>query len=110
MSEYQESHTISKLIGTTAGYSGYNEVAILDTINDYPFTLLILDGIDKCHENIINLFMGAIDNNEIKNSKGETIYFNNTIIIMTSNASEIKTLGFNKSRNSVNLNECFSNV
>ena len=95
MSEYQESHTISKLIGTTAGYTGYNDIAILDTINDYPFTIIVLDDIDKCHESVLNLFLGAIDNNQIKNSKGETIYFDNTIIIMTSTYTGCKAVGFN---------------
>ena len=96
MSEYQEVHTISKLIGTTAGYTGYNDIAILDSINDYPFTLLVLDEIDKCHESILNLFYTAIDNNIIKNSKGENIYFNNTIIIMTSCYDGNNIVGFNK--------------
>ena len=96
MSEYQEVHTISKLIGTTAGYTGYNDIAILDSINDYPFTLLVLDEIDKCHESILNLFYTAIDNNVIKNSKGENIYFNNTIIIMTSCYNDSNIVGFNK--------------
>ena len=95
MSEYQEAHTISKLIGTSAGYTGYNDIAILDSINSYPFTLLVLDEIDKCHESILNLFMGAIDNNVVKNSKGENIYFNNVLIIMISNNYNNNSVGFN---------------
>ena len=96
MSEYQEAHTISKLIGTTAGYTGYNDITILDSLNDYPFTILVLDEIDKCHESILNLFLTAMDNNVIKNSKGDNIYFHNTIIIMTSNNYSNSFVGFNK--------------
>lgn len=107
MSEYQDYHTISKLIGQTAGYVGYNDPAILDILNEYPFTILILDDIDKCHESILNLFLSAIDNNVIKSNKGNNIYFNNVIIIMTSNIKTNKMVGFNsKKRN--NYQDYFS--
>ena len=95
MGEYHDSSSITKLIGVSAGYTGYNEPAILDSINTYPFTLLVLDEIDKCHESILNIFLTAMDNNVIKNNKGDNIYFNNTIIVMTTNITGYNLVGFN---------------
>lgn len=107
MSEYSSPSTISKLIGVPLGYNGYNEPAILESINNYPFTVLILDEIDKCHESILNLFYEALDNNVIKNNRGENIYFNNAIIIMTSNLGSNSMLGFNSKRNHKNYIDYF---
>ena len=104
MSEYHDSYTISKLIGT----SSYNNSSVLDSINTYPFTILVLDEIDKCHESILNLFLSAIDNNVIKNGKGDNIYFNNTIIIMTTNISGGTKVGFNGSNAKVKYDDYFS--
>lgn len=109
MSEFSEAHTISKLIGAPAGYVGYSEPAILEKLNHYPFTVLILDEIEKCHSSILNLFFQALDNNLIKSAKGDDIYFNNVIIIMTSNIYSKNSLGFNKnSLNKKNYFEYFS--
>lgn len=108
MNEYHEAHTISKLIGSTAGLVGYNEPAILDIINEYPFTVLILDEIEKCHESILNLFLSALDNNVIKNNKGDNIYFNNVIMILTSNVSTNNLVGFNNIKSKINYQEYFS--
>jgi len=94
MSEYSEPHTISKLIGTTAGYIGYSEDALLNNINLEPFTIIILDEIEKCHESILNLFYQILDNNQIKNAKGEILYFNHAIIMMTSNVTSNCNVGF----------------
>ena len=92
MSEYSEAHTVSKLIGSPAGYVGYNDNKnIFDKIKDNPFSVLILDELEKAHSSIINLFYQILDEGNIKDSKGDTIYFDNSIIIMTSN------IGFNKS-------------
>ena len=99
MSEYAEAHTVSKLIGSPAGYVGYNDNKnIFDKVKDNPFSVLILDEIEKAHPSIINLFYQILDEGSLKDSKGDTIYFDNTIIIMTSN------IGFNKS--SIGFNQC----
>lgn len=95
MSEYSEPHTISKLIGSPAGYVGYEEAALLDKINLNPFTVIVLDEIERCHESILNLFFQIMDNNKLKNAKGEDIYFNNAIILMTTNIQN-NIIGFNK--------------
>ena len=111
MSEYSEAHTISKLIGSPAGYVGYNDNKnIFDKIKDNPFTVLILDEIEKAHSSIINLFYQILDEGVLKDSKGETIYFDNTIIIMTSNIGfNNNNIGFNNSNKvNIDLKEYFS--
>lgn len=110
MSEFIEPHTISKLIGSPAGYVGYNDNKnILETVKDNPFSVLILDEIDKANPNIINLFYQILDEGKLKDSKGEEIYFNNTIIIMTSNVGyEAKNIGFNNNKTNTNLKDTFS--
>ena len=111
MSEYSESHTISKLIGSPAGYVGYDDNKnILERVKDNPFSVLILDEIEKAHSNIINLFYQILDEGKLKDSKGEDIYFNNCMIIMTSNIGfNNNSIGFNN-KNKVNneLKESFS--
>ncbi len=90
MSEYTEAHSISKIIGSPPGYVGYSDNKnILEQIKIKPHSVLILDELEKAHSNIINLFYQIFDEGSIKDSKGKTIRFDNTIIIMTSN------IGFN---------------
>ena len=108
MSEYSEAHSISKLIGSPAGYIGYSDNKnIFESIKDNPFTTIIFDEIDKAHNNIINLLYQILDTGVLKDSKGENIYFNNTIIIMTSNIGFTRnSIGFN-TKNTGNINEYF---
>ena len=98
MSEYSEAHSISKLIGAPAGYIGYDDNKnIFESIKDNPFTTILLDEIDKAHPNIINLLYQILDTGVLKDSKGENIYFNNAVIIMTSNIGfTSNSIGFNK--------------
>ncbi len=109
MSEYSEPHSISKLIGSPAGYVGYNDSKnILEKIKDNPFTLLILDEFDKAHSNIINLFFQALDEGVIRDSKGDIVSLKNAVIIMTTNVGyERNSIGFNKKNNS-QLKDTFS--
>lgn len=103
MSEYSEPHEVSKLIGSPAGYVGYSDNKnILEIVKDNPFSVLILDEIEKAHPNVINLFYQILDNGKVKDARGEDIYFNNAIIIMTSNVGyNFKNIGF-ESNNKVN--------
>ena len=96
MSEYSESHSISKIIGSPAGYVGYGDnMHILDKIKSNPYSVLILDEIERAHPNIINLFLSILDEGLIKDSQGNIINFNNVIIIMTSNVGfEQNSIGF----------------
>ncbi|MBQ2946472.1 MAG: ATP-dependent Clp protease ATP-binding subunit [Bacilli bacterium] len=111
MSEYSESHTISKLIGSPAGYVGYDDNKnILEGVKDNPFSVIIVDELEKAHPNIINLFYQILDEGKLKDSKGEDIYFNNCMVIMTSNIGfNNNGIGFNnKNKISNELKETFS--
>lgn len=109
MSEFSESHSVSKLVGAPPGYVGYeNSNYIFDSINEYPFSLILLDEVDKCSSSVLNVFFQILDNNKIKDSKGNTIYFNNCIIIMTTNVEVNGRVGFNNIDNNSNINDYFS--
>ena len=109
MSEYGEEHSISKLIGSPAGYVGYGDNQnIFEKIRTYPFTVLILDEIERAHPKVINLFLQILDNNSIKDASGKDIYFNNVIILMTTNIVAKDNLGFQKKiSNNQELNNYF---
>ena len=111
MSEYKEAHSISKIIGSPPGYVGYEDnTNILEDIRNKPYSVLILDEIEKAHTNIINLFLQVLDEGKIKNSKGKVVRFDNVVIIMTSNVGfhEIN-VGFNNKNTKISrLNDSFS--
>jgi len=103
MSEYSESHSVSKIIGSPPGYVGYNDNKnILEEIRNKPYSVLILDEIEKAHPSIINLFYQILDEGKIKDSSGRSVRFDNVTIIMTSNIgfNDIH-VGFNKNKNIV---------
>ena len=110
MSEYSEAHSISKIIGSPAGYIGYGDnLHILDKIKCNPFSILILDEVERAHSNVLNLFLSILDDGKIKDAKGNTINFNNVIIIMTSNVGYLKNnIGFTSNNKKDNLKETFS--
>ena len=105
MSEYKDSQSISKLLGSNPGYIGYNDNKnILEEIRNKPNSILILDNIEEAHQDIINLFIQILENSKIKDNKGMDIYFNNVIIIMTSSISSTNGIGFsNIKRNNTTL-------
>lgn len=87
MSEYSEKHSVAKLIGSPAGYVGYDDGGILtDTVRRNPYCVLLLDEIEKAHEDIYNLLLQVMDYAVISDNKGRKIDFRNVILIMTSNA------------------------
>ena len=104
MSEYKESHTVSKIIGSPPGYVGFeNHNTILDNIKNNPYAIILLDEIEKASPDVLNLFLQILDEGFITGSDGNKIYFNHTIIIMTSNITANKDLiGFNKNKNNSN--------
>lgn len=110
MSEYSESHSISKLIGSPAGYVGYNDNKnIFEKIKNNPFSVIILDEIERAHENILNLFFQILDEGKVLDSKGNSINFSNCIVIMTSNVGYNEaSIGFNSNINNDKLKEYFS--
>lgn len=87
MSEYQESHSISKLIGAPPGYIGYDEGGgyLTESIRRKPYSVILLDEIEKAHSDIFNILLQVLDDGRLTDNKGRTVNFSNTIIIMTSN-------------------------
>ena len=101
MSEYMEKHTVSKLIGSPPGYVGYDEAGQLtEKVRRKPYSVILLDEIEKADPEVFNMFLQILDDGRIADSHGRIINFENTIIIMTTNAgSEVSTkaLGFGSS-------------
>ncbi|KAJ1386507.1 P-loop containing nucleoside triphosphate hydrolase [Sesbania bispinosa] len=86
MSEYMERHTVSKLIGSPPGYVGYGEGGILtEAIRRQPFTLLLLDEIEKAHPDIFNILLQLTEDGQLTDSQGRTVSFKNALVVMTSN-------------------------
>ena len=100
MSEYMEGHTVSKLIGSPPGYVGFDEGGQLtEQVRRKPYSVVLFDEIEKAHPDVLNALLQILDDGRLTDSKGRTVSFKNTIIIMTSNigANEIKQhkkLGF----------------
>lgn len=87
MSEYMEPHSISKLIGSPPGYVGYEEAGQLtEQVRRHPYTLVLLDEIEKAHPDVMNMFLQILDDGRLTDSQGRTVSFKDTLIIMTSNA------------------------
>ncbi len=86
MSEYQERHTVSRLIGAPPGYVGYDEGGQLtEAVRHKPYSVVLLDEIEKAHPDIFNLLLQVLDDGRLTDNKGRTVNFRNVIIIMTSN-------------------------
>jgi ATP-dependent Clp protease ATP-binding subunit ClpB len=86
MSEYQERHTVSRLIGAPPGYVGYEESGQLtEAVRRKPYAVLLLDEIEKAHPDVFNILLQVLDDGRLTDNKGRTVDFKNTIIIMTSN-------------------------
>ena len=110
-SEYKEAHSISKIIGAPPGYIGYDDNKnILEEIKNKPYSVLILDEIEKAHKDIINLFLNVLDEGKIKDSKSKIVRFDNVVIILTSNIGfHDITVGFTKNKKiETKLNDEFS--
>ena len=108
MSEYMESHSVAKLIGSPPGYVGYEEAGQLtEKIRRKPYAVILFDEIEKAHPDVMNMLLQVLDDGRLTDSTGRTVNFKNTVIIMTSNIgarliTEKKSLGFvneNEDRN-----------
>jgi len=96
MSEYMESHSTSKLIGSPPGYVGYDDAGQLtEKVKRKPYSIILLDEIEKAHPDVFNVLLQVLDDGKLTDSQGNTVNFENTIIIMTSNA------GSNLNNNSI---------
>jgi len=88
MSEYQEKHTVSRLIGAPPGYVGYDEGGQLtEAVRRKPYSVVLFDEIEKAHPDVFNILLQVLDDGRLTDNKGRTANFKNTIIIMTSNAT-----------------------
>ncbi len=100
MSEYMESHSVSKMIGSPPGYVGFdNGGQLSEKVRQNPYSVILFDEIEKAHPDVFNILLQVLDDGHITDSKGRKVSFKNTILIMTSNAGanrivEPKTLGF----------------
>ena len=87
MSEYMESHSTSKLIGSPPGYVGYDDAGQLtEKVKRHPYSIVLLDEIEKAHPDVFNVLLQVLDDGRLTDNQGNTVSFENTIIIMTSNA------------------------
>lgn len=109
MSEYREGHSVSKMIGSPPGYVGYNDNKnVFEQVRDNPYSLIILDEVEKASREVINLFLQILDEGVATNSRGEKINFSNTTIIMTSNLGCGKTsIGFDNKVSYEDINKFF---
>ena len=86
MSEYQEKHSVSRLIGAPPGYIGYDEGGQLtEAVRRKPYSVVLLDEIEKAHPDVFNILLQVLDDGRLTDNKGRTVDFKNTIVIMTSN-------------------------
>ncbi|MEU1400907.1 ATP-dependent Clp protease ATP-binding subunit [Streptomyces sp. NPDC005728] len=86
MSEYQERHTVSRLVGAPPGYVGHEEAGQLtEVVRRHPYSLLLLDEVEKAHPDVFNILLQVLDDGRLTDSQGRTVDFTNTVIVMTSN-------------------------
>ena len=100
MSEFMEKHSVSRIIGAPPGYVGYDEAGQLtEKVRRKPYSVVLFDEIEKAHPDVLNVLLQILDDGRITDAQGRTVNFENTIIVMTSNAGSEKTenlLGFGK--------------
>ncbi len=100
MSEYMEKHSVSKMIGSPPGYVGHEEAGNLtETVRHRPYSVLLFDEIEKAHPDVFNILLQVLDNGHLTDSKGRTVNFKNTVIILTSNIGsehidKMQSIGF----------------
>ena len=106
MSEYMESHSTAKLIGAPPGYVGYDDAGQLtEKVKRKPYSIILLDEIEKAHPDVFNILLQVLDDGKLTDAQGNTINFENTILIMTSNAGSNlnnNTIGFSKNESIIN--------
>ena len=115
MSEYMERHTVSKLIGSPPGYVGYEQGGLLtEEINKKPYSVLLLDEIEKAHPDVFNILLQVLDYGTLTDSNGRNVNFKNTMIVMTSNTGAIEaendSVGFIEQQNEDKFEKAVSKV
>ncbi len=107
MSEYNLDTSVNKLIGVSAGYVGYEDAYIFRSVLDNPYSIILVDEIEKAHPRVLNLFLQIMDEGFVTSAKGEKIDFTNTMLFMTSNVVASNSVGFTNKENNT-LPETFS--
>lgn len=105
MSEFMEKFSVSRIIGSPPGYVGYDDAGQLtEKVRRKPYSVVLFDEIEKAHKDVLNILLQILDEGRITDAQGRTVNFENTIIVMTSNAGSTDTasLGFGKSDNEIN--------
>lgn len=105
MSEFMEKFSVSRIIGSPPGYVGYDDAGQLtEKVRRKPYSVILFDEIEKAHKDVLNILLQILDEGRITDAQGRTVNFENTVIIMTSNAgsTDSASLGFNKSDNDIN--------
>ena len=106
MSEYMEKHSVSRLIGSPPGYIGHDDGGQLtESVRSHPYSVVLFDEIEKAHEDIFNILLQILDEGRLTDSKGRTVDFKNTIIIMTSNLGATSISNQRKTGFSIGNNE-----
>ncbi len=107
MSEYMEKHSVAKLIGSPPGYVGYDDAGQLtEKVRRHPYSVILLDEIEKANEDVFNILLQIMDDGRITDSHGKTVSFENTVIIMTSNAGSDQRsniVGFNEDEEAIGI-------
>ena len=102
MSEFQEKHTVSRLVGAPPGYVGYEEAGQLtEAVRRRPYSVLLLDEIEKAHPDVFNVLLQILDDGRLTDAQGRTVDFKNAVVIMTSN------FGAERIKAHARLNESF---
>ena len=114
MSEFMEKHSVSKIIGSPPGYVGYDEAGQLtEKVRRKPYSVLLFDEIEKAHPDVMNILLQILDEGKINDSQGRSVSFENTVIIMTSNAGSNHqggSLGFNKTSDDISREKAMSGL
>ncbi|RXJ93908.1 type VI secretion system ATPase TssH [Malaciobacter molluscorum] len=111
MTEFQEKHTVSRLIGSPPGYVGYGDGGQLtDPVRVKPYSVVLLDEIEKAHPDILNLFYQIFDKGEVNDGEGRVIDFKNTTIIMTSNLATDEITHYCQNNNNISLEELTKHI
>lgn len=106
MSEFMEKHSVSKIIGSPPGYVGYDEAGqVTEKVRRRPYSVLLFDEIEKAHPDVLNILLQILDEGKVTDAHGRAVNFENTVIVMTSNAGSNQrenALGFGKTQDDVN--------
>ncbi len=114
MSEFMEKHSVSKIIGSPPGYVGYDEAGQLtEKVRRRPYSVILLDEIEKAHPDVMNVLLQILDEGRITDAHGRTVNFENTVVVMTSNAgsnNKESVMGFNKNEGQISRDKAMKGL